>query len=50
MNLRKFTYNFVFAPRNEDETNDVKKIIKYDKIKISVWFQLLFKTHQKVFG
>ena len=28
MNLRKFTYNFVFAPRNEDETNEVQQIIQ----------------------
>jgi len=26
--LRSFTYNFTFQPRNEDETNDVQKIIK----------------------
>jgi hypothetical protein len=26
--LRSFTYNFTFAPRNEDETHDVQKIIK----------------------
>jgi len=26
--LRTFTYNFSFQPRNEDETNDVQKIIK----------------------
>ena len=26
--LRSFTYNFSFQPRNEDETNDVQKIIK----------------------
>ena len=26
--LRTFSYNFTFSPRNEDETNDVKKIIK----------------------
>jgi len=28
MNLREFRYNFTFAPRNEDETNDVKRIIQ----------------------
>jgi len=28
MNLRKFTYNFVFAPRNEDETNEIQQIIQ----------------------
>ena len=28
MNLREFTYNFVFAPRNEDETNEVQQIIQ----------------------
>ena len=27
MALREFTYNFTFAPRNEDETMDVQKII-----------------------
>ena len=28
MDLRTFTYNFTFSPRNEDETNDVKRIIQ----------------------
>jgi len=28
MNLRKFTYNFVFAPRNEDETIEIQQIIQ----------------------
>ena len=28
MELRTFTYNFTFSPRNEDETNDVKRIIQ----------------------
>ena len=28
MALRTFTYNFTFAPRNEDETMDVQKIIQ----------------------
>ena len=28
MALRTFTYNFTFAPRNEDETFDVQKIIQ----------------------
>ena len=26
--MRTFTYNFTFAPRNKDETDDVQKIIK----------------------
>jgi hypothetical protein len=26
--MRSFTYNFTFAPRNEDETDDVQRIIK----------------------
>ena len=28
MGLRSFTYNFTFAPRNADETEDVQRIIK----------------------
>ena len=28
MGLRSFTYNFTFAPRNADETDDVQKIIE----------------------
>jgi len=28
MNIRKFTYNFNFAPRNEDETQEIQQIIQ----------------------
>jgi hypothetical protein len=28
MELRTFSYNFTFAPKNQDETNDVQKIIE----------------------
>ena len=28
MNIRKFTYNFNFAPRNEDETKEIQQIIQ----------------------
>ena len=28
MSLRQFTYNFVFAPKSQDETDEVQKIIK----------------------
>ena len=28
MNIRQFTYNFEFAPRNEDETNEIQQIIQ----------------------
>ena len=28
MGVRQFTYNFTFAPRNEEETNDVQEIIQ----------------------
>ena len=28
MELRTFTYNFNFAPRNEEETNEVQRIIQ----------------------
>ena len=31
VNLRQFTYNFTFMPRNEDETEDVRKIIQLFK-------------------
>ena len=28
MGVRKFTYNFNFAPRNEDETMEIQQIIQ----------------------
>ena len=28
MQLRTFTYNFIFAPKNEKETEEVQKIIQ----------------------
>ena len=35
MALRTFTYNFTFAPRNEDETFDVQKIIQMFRFHMS---------------
>ena len=35
MNIRKFTYNFVFAPRNEDETADAQAIIQLFRFHMS---------------
>ena len=35
MALRTFTYNFTFAPRNEDETMDVQKIIQMFRFHMS---------------
>ena len=35
MALRSFTYNFTFAPRNEDETFDVQKIIQMFRFHMS---------------
>ena len=35
MGLRSFTYNFTFAPRNADETEDVQRIIKMFRFHMS---------------
>ena len=35
MNLRTFTYNFTFAPKNKEETHDVQKIIQLFRFHMS---------------
>ena len=35
MALRQFSYNFTFAPRNQDETDDVQKIIQMFRFHMS---------------
>ena len=35
MNLRTFTYNFTFAPKNHEETHDVQKIIQLFRFHMS---------------
>ena len=40
MNVRSFTYNFNFAPRNEDETNEIQQIIQLFRFHMAPELQL----------